>query len=946
MAVNIIINTLPRYKKAFNRVICMLVLLIYIAFYHINAKANKAVQADIMNTSPIVMGYYSQWSIYSPNIHIQDLQSHLMTHLVYKSAYLSDDGAIKLGDSFADIEHLYPTVNIEEESILGSFGQLITLRKQQPHLKNIISIGGWKRSENFSSLSSTVAGRKQVAQSAIEFMDKYKFDGIEIDWQFPIYRSISPTKGQVLNQKEDANNLGLLMEEIKTQCALLLKKCWLQVVLAPYSIDEIEQANLLNDSTNAVVVDVSRIYGEKEVLTDHLSPLFALSGKRSVNQVINQLKSTGVIANKIVMGVPAFAVGWDGVPHINNGLGQSSRKNSWGSWDSKPLGDSGVYNQKSLSFFLASQTYSLHWDDYAKTSYLYDPKKFGGHFIAFESAESIAEKVKYVEDNNLAGMATMQLHNGDSVLKYTYYNFHFWLGTFYKIKDLWEKNSNILIAIFQFIIIFSIFAVVSFLMMNKRYSAVAKDKLQFASLKRNLQNLEWPLLNLLVMSPHLQKSHVVDNTTAEQLFNVSSQLLHPISTILSETKFSEIMTQQSFRTITLNELLKTTDTLLFINKQRRIIWQRAFDCELFIDPISLQPFFYNVCMLCCDNSSARQNIALSMLDSEHALDIILSASQENRDKSLNHAQLTILLQQAHSLGLLIKKVPSEKVSFLISFPSRKYLIKPIKQMNFSVNPPTDEAITDDVVNNKAASKTALLGIEQGKHRRAVTDIKNKQHENDLINNIELFNLSSMPSKDIYKGLEQACSFFINYLQQDSKVTIYQNEQLLAELGNDALSQGHEKIINANEFIIEIVTDKELNSEEEQLIQVLIYQTQMIQKAIKSLIKEPTILAELYELTRYKDQINYLKAESGYTGIYLQSKKDPRYISMRLRTIKLYFDDSSLIQIHRSYLVNAKKVSRIESVSKLKYSMVVGSEKLPISRTYITSLKENYPHWFK
>jgi chitinase len=945
MTLHLSLKTLSTIIFELSRILKTIFCLVFF-FYSGNSIANKTDKPPLSVTStPIVMGYYSQWAIYSPNIHIQDLQAHFMTHLVYKSAYLSHDGTIKLGDAFADIEHLYPTVNIEKEKILGSFGQLIKLKNQQPELKNIISIGGWKRSENFSFLSSTDAGRKKIAKSAIDFMKEYQFDGIEIDWQFPIYRSITPTDMQFLNHNDDPHNLELLLEELKTQCDELTKKCWLQVVLAPYSIDEIEQAQLLNKSTDAIVVDVSRIYGDSVELTDHLSPLYAKPEKRSINQTMIQLKSSGIQANKIVMAIPSFSVGWDGVSSVNNGLQQSPQKNSWGSWDSKPLGETGVYNQKSLSFFLASKTYSLHWDDYAKMSYLYDSQKFGGHFITFESERSIAEKVNYVEKNHLAGIAIRQLHNGGTVLKHTFHNFHFWSGSLYKISDLWNKNRNILIAIFQFLVILSIFAFVTFFLMNKRYSLIAKDKIKFSLLRKNLQSLEWPLLNLLTISSQLQQKSLIDNKTAKDLFSASSGLLHPTSIILSESKFNNTMTQQPSYFITLDELLKTTDSLLFINKQRHLSWECAINCQLFIDPTSLQQFFYNVCFLCCENTALKENIRIKIIVNDSFLDLTINAIEKNNHQNLNHAQLKILIEQANTLGLSIKKISRSMLSFSVRFPSPKYMINQLEGLNFSFEQNLDSELENKGLKEKrelnATSSGAKNIIQQvGAHE------SNTEHESDLINNIELFNMSSIPSKDIHKGFEQACSFFINFLQQDSKMTIYQNEQLLSELGNDALYQGYERIINSNDFIIKIVTDKKLSSEEEQLIQVLIYQTQMIQKAIKSLVKEPTILAELYELTRFKDQIKYLKAESGYTGIYLQSKKDPRYISMRLRTIKLYFDDNSLIQIHRSYIINVKKVSHVESISKLKYRMVIGSEKLPISRTYISSLKETYPHWFE
>ena len=64
-----------------------------------------------------------------------------------------------------------------------------------------------------------------------------------------------------------------------------------------------------------------------------------------------------------------------------------------------------------------------------------------------------------------------------------------------------------------------------------------------------------------------------------------------------------------------------------------------------------------------------------------------------------------------------------------------------------------------------------------------------------------------------------------------------------------------------------------------------------------------------------------------------------------RTIKQYFEDEALLQIHRSYLVNPKKVTRVVQINKLKFELEINNTRLPISRPYIPTLKKRHPHWF-
>ncbi len=921
------------FHKQSLRLFCSSICSIFLLYTANVSAINHAEQ----NKPPVIMGYYSQWSVYSPNIHIRDLPTHLMTHFVYKSADLTKDGEVILGDSYADIEFLYPGAD-RNDRFLGSFGQLTKVKKRQPELKAIISIGGWGRSEHFSSIAASPNGRAKLAKSAIQFMQKYQFDGIEIDWQFPIYRASSTEITSY--RKEDGKHLNLLLAEIKRQCEQMSIDCWLQAVLAPYSLENAWDASLLSNSADVIVVDVTRLPGDIGELAEPQSALYAAQGERSVDSVVSTMVGYGVKQEKIVISIASFAVGWEGVPAKNNGFKQPHQTLSWGSWDSKSSGATGIYNQKNLTYFLATGEYRHYWDDVGKTDYVYNPNKYGGHFITYEGAKAIAAKADYVKENHLAGVAIIQLHHGDAALFNVFDQFHFLKSRYYQLIQFWHENRNALIVLFQMLAVILIGLVMFVYWQNKKNNELFHEKQQFNRLQYWMQSIEWPLLNVVTVAKSAQEKALLSTEQVESLAKLSSEVLLPISSIISETKLNFSVNQSFKEIVSLQQVIQNVDILLEVESNRRLTWNKQIKARLLVNPDRFQQFLYYLCDYVILQKSTNENITLDIIALEQTIQLNITLLVNTDNNQINHTRLNTLFHQAKLLDFSMR-LDREKglLSVLINNDVIVNDEQHIGSLAFTFDQHLSPLSTDNLVADNIEDESASHDVIP---HASSTHI---EEYSTLFAAITSFNMSAAPSKDIYKGLEQACQYFIDILQQEAKVRVFHHEQVVSKLGKESLTSRHEILVNSDDVTVEVITQEKLSEAEQQLIQVLVYQTLMVQKAIQSLLKEPSILAELYELTRYKDRIKYLKAESGYTGIYIQSLKEPRYISMRLRSIKQYFDDVALVQVHRSYLVNPKKVDRINTVAKLKFELEIGSVKIPVSRTYVPMLKEHFPQWF-
>src|SRR5205823_5679300 len=87
------------------------------------------------------------------------------------------------------------------------------LKQKHPHLKTLISVGGWTLSGPFSDAALTEKSRSKLAKSCVAFMLRYGFDGVDIDWEYPGGGGLPGNKSRV----EDRQNFTLLLAELRRQ---------------------------------------------------------------------------------------------------------------------------------------------------------------------------------------------------------------------------------------------------------------------------------------------------------------------------------------------------------------------------------------------------------------------------------------------------------------------------------------------------------------------------------------------------------------------------------------------------------------------------------------------------------------------------------------------------------------------------------------------------------
>ncbi|MCZ2122166.1 MAG: hypothetical protein LC108_07885 [Anaerolineales bacterium] len=368
-----------------------------------------------------IIGYYPAWAAEDQGVFVANITAQRLTHVNYAFANVSPQGECILGDPAADIERVYEAkesvsgrADSKSAEFHGNFNQLLELKKQYPHLKVLISIGGWTWSENFSNAALTDEARQHFAASCVDlYLKQYGavFDGLDIDWEYPVGGGMTP------GRPEDKENFTLLLGEFRQQLDELGKtnnRHYLLTIAAPIGPGNIgnlqlEQIAQIVDWINLMTYD---FHGAWDMTTNFNAPLFHSPndpGDASLNidSAVQRYLEENVPAEKLSLGVPFYGPGWAGVPNVNDGLYQS------GSEAAPGTREAGSYTYADIKKnYLTDAT--RHWDAEAFVPWFYDPAT--GIFISYDDPQSLEAKAGYARDQGLGGVMIWDISQGDETL--------------------------------------------------------------------------------------------------------------------------------------------------------------------------------------------------------------------------------------------------------------------------------------------------------------------------------------------------------------------------------------------------------------------------------------------------------------------------------------------------------------------------------------------------
>lgn len=272
---------------------------------------------------------------------------------------------------------------------MGTEGVLRKIRKINPSIKIVLSIGGWA-ADGFSQAAATEEGRVKFAKSAVKIMKENEMTGLDIDWEFP-----GSSVGAIVSSPKDKETFTLLLKELRKQIDECGVGYTLSIAAGAFE-SYISRTNMreVEKYLDYVQLMTYDFHGAFTKETGHHANLYddnVLEEKISADRAISLYVNAGVPIEKIVMGAAFYGRGWLAVPPENNGLGQIA-----GAGDEKDYG----YGEVRRLLEDKDMNYQYYWDDHAKAAYIYN----GESLITYEDTRALSYKVRYVNEKNMYGI--------------------------------------------------------------------------------------------------------------------------------------------------------------------------------------------------------------------------------------------------------------------------------------------------------------------------------------------------------------------------------------------------------------------------------------------------------------------------------------------------------------------------------------------------------------
>ncbi|KAK3744519.1 hypothetical protein RRG08_056657 [Elysia crispata] len=337
----------------------------------------------------VVVCYATNWPQYRPGqgkFAMSDIDPTKCTYMVFAFAKV-------VGNRLT---------NYEENDVgqNGQYMQFTRLKQRYPNTRTLLGVGGWTHGgDPFSAMASTPQSRSEFVRTTIDYLRRYNFDGLDLDWEYP--------------KANDKQNLVLLLQELRQAfdaeaargrsplLLLMAVAAGLQNAVPAYDVPA------LNRYLDFISVMTYDYHGAWEDKTGLLAPLNSPPGDDlSMTISLNWWVNSGASKSKLLVGLALYGRAWTLANPGDTAIGSPTTGQG-------PIGrftrEAGVLSHYEICERLQTGRYTTVLDALGQTNYAYNVQEW----ITYEDTVSLADKVQFILSNDFAGAMVWSFDQDD-----------------------------------------------------------------------------------------------------------------------------------------------------------------------------------------------------------------------------------------------------------------------------------------------------------------------------------------------------------------------------------------------------------------------------------------------------------------------------------------------------------------------------------------------------
>ncbi|XP_067122347.1 endochitinase-like [Centruroides vittatus] len=347
-----------------------------------------------------VVCYFTSWASYRPppmNYNIKDIPVDICTHLIYSFAGLDNN--------------TWQLMSLDPLFDIGRDGYRIfnSIKKSHGKVKTLLAVGGWNEGgKKCSEMVSDNNRRRDFVKSVVQWLLKYDFDGLDLDWEYP---GALDRDGKIT----DKQNFVSLVEELKTAFIAHNLMLTAAVPVAKFRLDEgyqVEELGRLLDQIHLMAYDLR---GNWDGFADVHSPLYRRPNDKWAYEFLNVHDGAelwvkmGAPKEKLVVGVPFYGRSYT-LGNVNSvGIGAPIVQWQGGGAEGPYTRTKGFLSYYEICYGVKYKGWKKSYDKIGKCPFAYH----NDLWVGYEDPYSIEEKMNFILENNYAGAMIWALDMDD-----------------------------------------------------------------------------------------------------------------------------------------------------------------------------------------------------------------------------------------------------------------------------------------------------------------------------------------------------------------------------------------------------------------------------------------------------------------------------------------------------------------------------------------------------